>query len=97
MKVLGAALVLVCLLIFAFGADASPAERLNAPKVRELPTPPAPGICNCKCSLSHNDRFCAVNKKNEKQTFQNNCQLGCYNCTHETDYTRRYDGECKKK
>ncbi|CAB3383480.1 Hypothetical predicted protein [Cloeon dipterum] len=84
-------------LLLCAGADASPAERLNAPKVRELPTPPAPGICNCKCSLSHNDRFCAVNKKNEKQTFQNNCQLGCYNCTHETDYTRRYDGECKKK
>jgi hypothetical protein len=71
-------------LIFAFllaSAEASPAQVLSPATGNKKSGSAPPGGCNCRCDLSHHDKFCGVNSKREKQTFQNECQLDCYNCT----------------
>ncbi|XP_059485173.1 Kazal peptide Pr13a-like [Neocloeon triangulifer] len=97
MRLCALLLSLVVLLVFAFGAEAIPANILKPPSNANKSNAMSPsGGCNCRCNLSHNDVFCGVDPKNEKQTFQNDCQLDCYNCTHDAAFRRRYSGECKK-
>ncbi|KAF4518468.1 hypothetical protein B566_EDAN002124 [Ephemera danica] len=47
---------------------------------------PASGRCNCNCALHHNDPVCAVNSRGERDTFVNQCQLECHNCTSRDNY-----------
>uniref|UniRef100_A0A1B6KMJ0 Kazal-like domain-containing protein n=1 Tax=Graphocephala atropunctata TaxID=36148 RepID=A0A1B6KMJ0_9HEMI len=50
--------------------------------------------CNCNCNLSDYQPLCASDKT-DRDTFVNECQLECYNCTCNKNYQVLYKGECK--
>nr|A0A6B9L1F0.1 RecName: Full=Kazal peptide Pr13a; AltName: Full=Venom Kazal domain peptide Pr13a; Flags: Precursor [Platymeris rhadamanthus]QHB21517.1 venom Kazal domain peptide Pr13a [Platymeris rhadamanthus] len=51
--------------------------------------------CKCDCTKYPYSPVCAKElKTGDTETFNNVCQLQCYNCTHMKNYVVIYSGSC---
>ncbi|KAG0283721.1 hypothetical protein BGZ96_011891 [Linnemannia gamsii] len=65
--------------------------------VNIIPIPPPIKPCPVACPMVRKP-LCAHNRRGEKRTFGNACELGIWNCQHPYDvYVEEHEGECDDK
>ncbi|XP_046659103.1 uncharacterized protein LOC124353234 [Homalodisca vitripennis] len=60
-----------------------------------FPTKTTPKPCNCNCNITDYRPLCAGDGT-DRDTFANQCQLDCFNCTHNKRYRVLQQGECSR-
>ncbi|XP_054258244.1 uncharacterized protein LOC128983107 [Macrosteles quadrilineatus] len=70
---------------------------LNRVTTKRIPFPKAtsPKPCPCQCNTTNYRPVCAVDGS-EKDTFPNQCQLDCHNCTMNKRFKVIAQGECSR-